>query len=58
MLMFPPEILGALVSALSIWAVTAVLVFIAIQRILNDDYEIHSGIMLITSGCAVGVNIM
>ncbi|XP_063080230.1 proton-coupled zinc antiporter SLC30A2-like [Engraulis encrasicolus] len=52
------EILGALLSALSIWAVTAVLVFIAIQRILNDDYEIHTGIMIITSGCAVGVNIL
>ncbi|XP_062378342.1 proton-coupled zinc antiporter SLC30A2-like [Sardina pilchardus] len=52
------EILGALLSALSIWAVTAVLVFIAIQRILHDDYEIHSGIMVITSGCAIGVNII
>ncbi|KAL2098843.1 hypothetical protein ACEWY4_005323 [Coilia grayii] len=52
------EILGALLSALSIWAVTAVLVFIAVQRILNDDYEIHTGIMIITSGCAVGVNIL
>lgn len=52
------EILGALLSALSIWAVTAVLVFIAIQRILHDDYEIHSGIMIITSGCAVGVNVI
>ncbi|KAM6961319.1 proton-coupled zinc antiporter SLC30A2-like [Aplochiton taeniatus] len=52
------EILGALLSVLSIWAVTAVLVFIAIQRITNDNYEIHSHIMVITSGCAVGVNIL
>lgn len=58
MLISTAEILGALLSALSIWAVTAVLVFIAIQRILHDDYEIHSGIMIITSGCAVGVNVM
>ncbi|XP_072545397.1 proton-coupled zinc antiporter SLC30A2-like [Salminus brasiliensis] len=52
------EILGGLLSVLSIWAVTAVLVFIAIQRILKNDYEIHSGVMLITSGCAVLANIL
>ncbi|XP_046903788.1 zinc transporter 2-like [Hypomesus transpacificus] len=52
------EILGALLSVFSIWAVTGVLVFIAVQRILNDDYEINSYAMLITSGCAVGVNIL
>ncbi|KAJ7990786.1 hypothetical protein DPEC_G00290530 [Dallia pectoralis] len=52
------EILGACLSVLSIWAVTGVLVFTAIQRILNDDYEIHSGIMIITSACAVGVNVL
>ncbi|KAL0969809.1 hypothetical protein UPYG_G00232570 [Umbra pygmaea] len=52
------EILGACLSVLSIWAVTGVLVFMAIQRIVDDDYEIHSHIMLITSGCAVGVNVL
>lgn len=55
---FETEILGALLSVFSIWAVTGVLVFIAVQRILNDDYEINSYAMLITSGCAVGVNIL
>ncbi|XP_066504862.1 proton-coupled zinc antiporter SLC30A2-like [Hoplias malabaricus] len=52
------EILGALLSVLSVWAVTAVLVFMAAQRILRNDFEIHSGVMLITSGCAVAVNIL
>uniref|UniRef100_UPI003AAF47A3 proton-coupled zinc antiporter SLC30A2-like n=1 Tax=Centroberyx gerrardi TaxID=166262 RepID=UPI003AAF47A3 len=52
------EILGVLLSVLSIWAVTAVLVFIAVQRIIEDDYEIQSHIMLITSGCAVGANVL
>uniref|UniRef100_A0A672HK56 Probable proton-coupled zinc antiporter SLC30A3 n=1 Tax=Salarias fasciatus TaxID=181472 RepID=A0A672HK56_SALFA len=52
------EILGMLLSIASIWAVTAALVFSAAQRITDDDYEIDSGIMLITSGCAVGVNIL
>ncbi|KAI5618949.1 zinc transporter 3 isoform X1, partial [Silurus asotus] len=52
------EILGGLFSVLSIWVVTAVLLFIAIQRIINNDYEIHSSAMLITSVCAVLVNIL
>lgn len=55
---FSIEILGGLFSVLSIWVVTAVLLFIAIQRIISNDYEIHSNAMLITSGCAVVVNIL
>lgn len=53
-----PEIMGALVSVLSIWIVTGVLVYLAIDRIVRNDYEIESHVMLLTSGCAVVVNIM
>ncbi|XP_023687366.2 zinc transporter 2 isoform X1 [Paramormyrops kingsleyae] len=52
------EILGALVSVLSIWVVTGVLVYLAIERIVRNDYEIEGHVMLITSGCAVLVNII
>uniref|UniRef100_A0A673BLY1 Solute carrier family 30 member 2 n=1 Tax=Sphaeramia orbicularis TaxID=375764 RepID=A0A673BLY1_9TELE len=52
------EVLAMLVSVLSMWAVTAVLVFSAAQRMADGDYDINSHIMLITSGCAVGVNIL
>ncbi|XP_030875198.1 zinc transporter 2 isoform X3 [Leptonychotes weddellii] len=52
------EILGALLSVLSIWVVTGVLVFLAVERLISGDYEIEGGTMLITSGCAVAVNIM
>uniref|UniRef100_A0A8C8HR93 Probable proton-coupled zinc antiporter SLC30A3 n=1 Tax=Oncorhynchus tshawytscha TaxID=74940 RepID=A0A8C8HR93_ONCTS len=52
------EILGALVSVMSIWIVTGVLVYLAIERIVRNDYEINSQAMLITSGCAVIVNII
>ncbi|KAM3594682.1 uncharacterized protein V6R79_012197 [Siganus canaliculatus] len=52
------EILGMLLSVGSIWAVTAMLVLSAIQRISDGDYDIDSQIMLITSGCAVGVNVL
>ncbi|XP_078506220.1 putative proton-coupled zinc antiporter SLC30A3 isoform X1 [Lissotriton helveticus] len=50
------EILGALASVLSIWIVTGVLVYLATVRIINNDFEIDGHVMLITSGCAVGVN--
>ncbi|XP_041508217.1 zinc transporter 2 [Microtus oregoni] len=52
------EILGALVSVLSIWVVTGVLVYLAVQRLISGDYEIKGGTMLITSACAVAVNII
>ncbi|XP_032058081.1 zinc transporter 2 [Aythya fuligula] len=52
------EILGALLSVLSIWVVTGVLVYLAAQRLLSADYEIEGGVMLITSACAVAVNIV
>lgn len=53
-----PEILGALLSVLSIWVVTGVLVYLAAQRLISGDYEIKGDTMLITSGCAVAVNLM
>uniref|UniRef100_A0A8C9QDQ5 Solute carrier family 30 member 2 n=1 Tax=Spermophilus dauricus TaxID=99837 RepID=A0A8C9QDQ5_SPEDA len=52
------EILGALVSVLSIWVVTGVLVYLAVERLISGNYEIEGGTMLITSGCAVAVNII
>ncbi|XP_077395211.1 proton-coupled zinc antiporter SLC30A2-like [Festucalex cinctus] len=52
------EIVGMLLSLSSIWAVTAVLVWSAAQRIADGDYDIDADIMLLTSGCGVAVNIM
>ncbi|XP_003230012.3 probable proton-coupled zinc antiporter SLC30A3 [Anolis carolinensis] len=52
------ETLGALASVLSIWTVTAVLVYLASARIISNDYEIEAPAMLGTSACAVGVNII
>ncbi|XP_074832318.1 proton-coupled zinc antiporter SLC30A2 isoform X2 [Carettochelys insculpta] len=51
------EILGALLSVLSIWVVTGVLVYLAAERLLSNNYEIEGDAMLITSACAVAVNI-
>lgn len=52
------EVLGALLSVVSIWVVTIVLVLLAAQRIISDDYDIDSDVMLITAGCAVVLNII
>ncbi|KAG5842243.1 proton-coupled zinc antiporter SLC30A2-like [Anguilla rostrata] len=52
------EILGALLSVLSIWVVTGVLVYLAVQRMMSQDFNINGGVMLITSGCAVAANII
>uniref|UniRef100_A0A096LV59 Proton-coupled zinc antiporter SLC30A8 n=1 Tax=Poecilia formosa TaxID=48698 RepID=A0A096LV59_POEFO len=52
------EILGALLSVFTIWIVTGVLVYLAVERIVHDDYEIEGHVMLITSGCAVVANII
>uniref|UniRef100_A0A8C5SVP0 Probable proton-coupled zinc antiporter SLC30A3 n=1 Tax=Laticauda laticaudata TaxID=8630 RepID=A0A8C5SVP0_LATLA len=52
------ETLGALASVLSIWIVTGVLVYLASARIISNDYEIEASVMLGTSACAVGVNII
>ena len=43
---------------LSIWVVTGVLVYLAAQRLLLGDYNIEGRVMLITSACAVAVNIV
>ncbi|NXB50842.1 ZNT3 protein, partial [Leucopsar rothschildi] len=54
----PTETLGALASVLSIWVVTAALVYLAAARIISNDYEIEAQAMLATSACAVGVNLV
>ncbi|NXS04231.1 ZNT8 protein, partial [Oxylabes madagascariensis] len=54
----PTETLGALASVLSIWVVTAALVYLAAARIISNDYEIEARAMLATSACAVGVNLV
>ncbi|XP_022073557.1 zinc transporter 8 [Acanthochromis polyacanthus] len=52
------EILGALLSVFTIWVVTGVLVYLAVERLLNNDFTIEGNVMLITAGCAVVANII
>jgi solute carrier family 30 (zinc transporter), member 2 len=52
------EVIGALVSVLMIWVVTAVLVYMAILRTIHDEFELNSVVMLISSGFGILVNVM
>lgn len=52
------EVIGALVSVVMIWVVTAVLVYMAILRTINLDFELNSVVMLISSGFGILVNVM
>ena len=52
------EVVGAVVSVLVIWVVTGILVYLAVLRVINQDYTINADIMLITAGASVGVNVL
>ena len=52
------EVLGAITSVLMIWVVTGILLYIAVLRIVYQEFEIDSTVMLATSGVGVLVNII
>ncbi|CAL8143824.1 unnamed protein product [Orchesella dallaii] len=52
------EVIGALTSVLLIWVVTGILVYLAVQRVVMQEFEIDAPIMLITSGIGLIVNIV
>ena len=52
------EVLGAIVSVLMIWVVTGILLYLAVLRVINQDFEIEAKTMLITSGLGVLVNMV
>lgn len=52
------EVIGALTSVVMIWVVTGVLVFLAIQRLIDRDVIIDANVMLITSAIGVAFNLI
>lgn len=52
------EVLGALLSVSVIWVLTAVFVFVAVQRIVSGVYDIHSNAMMLVSIFGIIVNIV
>ncbi|XP_043192773.1 zinc transporter 2-like [Amphibalanus amphitrite] len=52
------EVMGALISVLLIWIITAILVDMAVDRLLNPDYEINAPVMVGTSVAGIIINII
>uniref|UniRef100_A0A0M3K5F0 Zinc transporter 2 n=1 Tax=Anisakis simplex TaxID=6269 RepID=A0A0M3K5F0_ANISI len=52
------EVMGAFLSVFMIWIITGILVYLAIYRIIQGNYDIDAPIMAITAGLGVVVNIV
>lgn len=51
------EVVGALASVLGIWILTALLVYVAIERIVMGDYDINAKTMMVISGLGILINV-
>ncbi|XP_028395567.1 zinc transporter 2-like [Dendronephthya gigantea] len=56
--LYRAEILGAVLSVLVIWFLTAVLVYMAVHRIMQKEYNIDANIMIFTASFGVCVNVV
>ncbi|XP_031553288.1 zinc transporter 2-like [Actinia tenebrosa] len=52
------EVMGAVLSVLVIWVLTGVLVYMAIQRILSQQFELDAQVMLITAAGGLVINVL
>jgi len=52
------EALGALATLIIIWYVTGILVYLAVRRIHDEDFEIHDTAMLVVACAAVVFNVV
>ena len=52
------EVLGAIISVLFIWVMTAILCYMAAMRLIEGNYDIDAEVMLITSCMAIVFNII
>ncbi|XP_037950209.1 probable zinc transporter protein DDB_G0283629, partial [Teleopsis dalmanni] len=52
------EVMGAIVSIVSIWILTTTLVMVAIERILSNDFDLNANTMMTISGIGILINIV
>ncbi|XP_062551568.1 proton-coupled zinc antiporter SLC30A2-like [Armigeres subalbatus] len=52
------EVIGAILSIVGIWALTAALVVVSIQRLIDGDFDIDADTMIIVAILGVVMNIM
>lgn len=55
---FRSEVMGAFLSILVIWVLTAVLVYLAVMRVVTMDFEIEPVPMVATASCGVAFNLI
>ncbi|KAM3724509.1 Zinc transporter ttm-1 [Dirofilaria immitis] len=55
---FRAEILGATISIIIIWILTTMLVMLALQRIINNNFDVDANTMIVTAGAGVIFNII
>lgn len=52
------EVLGAVISVLGIWLLTGILVYLAVLRVLDQNFDIDADTMIIISTIGVGINVV
>lgn len=52
------EVIGAILSIVGIWALTAVLVCVSIQRLIDGDFDIEADTMIVVAILGVVMNIL
>ncbi|KAI1702538.1 cation efflux family domain-containing protein [Ditylenchus destructor] len=52
------EVLGHLISVLIIWALTGMMIYMSMMRIIHRNFDIEPDMMIITAGIGVGFSII
>nr|XP_014099396.1 zinc transporter 2 [Bactrocera oleae] len=52
------EVMGAIVSILGIWILTATLIIVAMERLYSNDFDLKADTMMVISGIGILINIV
>ncbi|XP_054089259.1 proton-coupled zinc antiporter SLC30A2 [Zeugodacus cucurbitae] len=52
------EVMGAIVSILGIWILTATLIIVAMERLYSNDFDLNAKTMMVISGIGILINIV
>ncbi|XP_054738513.1 proton-coupled zinc antiporter SLC30A2 [Anastrepha obliqua] len=52
------EVMGAIISILGIWILTATLIMVAVQRLYSNDFDLNANTMMAISGIGILINIV
>lgn len=52
------EVAGAVVSILGIWSLTAILFYLAIDRLVSNNFDINADTMMLVSAIGIAMNIV